>query len=372
MRATIAGAVRHWVAGVMALAVLALPCAASASTVTHSCSVPSACGATFTGEGTERNAVDVEEIGDDVFFEESGSEGMTSTVLTSPDGSCSVDHNFGACPRATSFNRVLVGDGDDFVRLAVGGDSITRVTRGGGGDDRLLLQDGFPQTTIDCGAGANDEVSVDTTDAAPQNCETVHPPEAPDADGDAVPDASDNCPSAANPAQENADGDVAGDVCDPDDDNDGVPDTSDACPKQPVATASGCPETTPPPPPPPPPAPDTTGPTLVIPSGQKTLIEKAGKFSFAVGPFTEATTGEVAIRSRGAKKKGRLRLGTRTFQATAGQKVAVAFKLSRKQRKVLAKRRKIPMVATVTARDAAGNATTKKVNFTLKAKKKRG
>ncbi len=370
MRATIAPAARHWVAGVMSLAVLALlPCAASASTVTRSCSAPSACGSTFTGAGTERNAVDVEEIGDTVYFEESGSEGMTSTVLTS-DGSCMVDHNFGGCPKATSFNTVLLGAGNDFVRLALqGGDSITRVIDGGSGDDRLLLQDGFPQTTIDCGAGANDEVFVDTTDAAPQNCETVHQPEPADADGDAVPDASDNCPSVANPAQENADGDVTGDACDPDDDNDGVPDTSDACPTQPVATASGCPETTPPPPPPP--APDTTGPTLVIPSA-KTLTEKAGKFSFAVGPFTEATTGEVAIQSRGAKKKGRLKLGKRTFQATAGQKVAVAFKLSRKQRKLLAKRKKIPMVATVTARDAAGNATTRKVNFTLKAKKKKG
>ena len=51
--------------------------------------------------------------------------------------------------------------------------------------------------------------------------------EAPDADGDGVPDADDNCPNDPNTLQENNDGDAEGDVCDADDDNDGLTDTEE-------------------------------------------------------------------------------------------------------------------------------------------------
>jgi hypothetical protein len=48
----------------------------------------------------------------------------------------------------------------------------------------------------------------------------------------------------------------------------------------------------------------------------------------------------------------------------------VAFKLSRQHRRLLAKARKVEMTATVIARDALGNATTREVTFQLKRRKR--
>ena len=62
-----------------------------------------------------------------------------------------------------------------------------------------------------------------------------------------------------------------------------------------------------------------------------------------------------------------LKLGPRSFEAKAGQRVVVGFRLSRKGRRLLVKRRRIRMVATVTARDTLGNATTRISAFTLRA-----
>lgn len=128
------------------------------------------------------------------------------------------------------------------------------------------------------------------------------------------------------------------------------------------------------------PAPDTTGPAIVVPGSNSALTAaKNGSFAFGLGPFTEDTTGTVAIRSvpvsaagaRAAAKKVVLNLGTKTFTAAAGKTVPVRFTLSAKNRKILAKRNKIRMTATIVARDKAGNATTKKVPFTLKAPKRK-
>lgn len=59
------------------------------------------------------------------------------------------------------------------------------------------------------------------------------PLDAPDADGDGVPDDFDNCPTVANPGQTDVDSDDIGDACDPDNDNDGVDDAADNCPSLP-------------------------------------------------------------------------------------------------------------------------------------------
>ena len=126
-------------------------------------------------------------------------------------------------------------------------------------------------------------------------------------------------------------------------------------------------------------APDTTGPAIVA-SGNSTLTaSNSGGFGFGLGPFAEDATGSVAIKSApvsasragAAAKKVVLNLGRKSFTAAAGKKVTVRFKLSAKHRKILAKRKKIRMTATIVAQDKAGNATTKKVSFTLKAPRKR-
>jgi hypothetical protein len=58
--------------------------------------------------------------------------------------------------------------------------------------------------------------------------------DAPDGDGDGVPDADDNCPNVSNPGQTDTDGDGTGDACDTtptgDTDGDGVDNADDNCP----------------------------------------------------------------------------------------------------------------------------------------------
>ena len=51
---------------------------------------------------------------------------------------------------------------------------------------------------------------------------------APDADGDAIPDEDDNCVGSVNSMQEDRDSDGAGNACDPDDDEDGYSDAREA------------------------------------------------------------------------------------------------------------------------------------------------
>ncbi|RME23301.1 MAG: hypothetical protein D6800_10040 [Candidatus Zixiibacteriota bacterium] len=71
----------------------------------------------------------------------------------------------------------------------------------------------------------------------------ICPVQAPDTDGDGIPDDQDNCPNTYNPDQADADGDGVGDVCDncpntynpnqTDTDNDGIGDLCDNCPTTP-------------------------------------------------------------------------------------------------------------------------------------------
>ena len=111
-----------------------------------------------------------------------------------------------------------------------------------------------------------------------------------------------------------------------------------------------------------PPPPDTTGPVIVIPAGLKTLSPRSGVVLFRYGAALEDTTGVIALKSGGA-------LGSARFTAAKGRVIVVRIKLSAKAKKTLAKRHKLKVQATITARDAAGNATVKTYKFTLKAAK---
>jgi hypothetical protein len=101
---------------------------------------------------------------------------------------------------------------------------------------------------------------------------------------------------------------------------------------------------------------------------------RGSKFAFTVGPFSEPVTGTVALVSnaiRSGGKKTKLKLAAEAFTAAPGKAVKVAFKLTKKQRELLAKARRVKMTATVIARDVLGNATSRKYNFQLKAARRR-
>ena len=115
---------------------------------------------------------------------------------------------------------------------------------------------------------------------------------------------------------------------------------------------------------------DTTGPLIPGPSAAPATTVHRNRFAFMVGPFGEPVTGTVALVSnpiRSGGKKARIRLPATPFAAAPGKQAKVAFRLTKKQSKLLAKARKVKMTATVIARDAHGNASSRKINLQLRA-----
>jgi hypothetical protein len=115
------------------------------------------------------------------------------------------------------------GSGGDAFDLAAVGLHAARFVRIQGGGERWGL-DGLGGFDLDAVAAVHAGATAD----------------APDADGDGVPDAVDDCPAVPDPAQADGDGDGVGDACDPDGalpdaDGDGVPDLLDVCPATPDA-----------------------------------------------------------------------------------------------------------------------------------------
>ncbi|HEX8101755.1 MAG TPA: MXAN_6640 family putative metalloprotease [Solirubrobacteraceae bacterium] len=127
--------------------------------------------------------------------------------------------------------------------------------------------------------------------------------------------------------------------------------------------------------PPAPPA-DVTGPVVKIPSRNRSLrASSRGLVRFGLGPVSEAVRGVVSLRTAARVKVGGRRrvlvFGSRTFRALAGGRTTAKIRLGRTARRLLGARRKLRLTATVTARDAAGNLTTKTYRFTLRAPKRR-
>lgn len=216
------------------------------------------------------------------------------------------------------FESVVTGEGPDRVT----GSPATNEIASGGGDDSLTVSgDPGSADSVQCGTGA-DTLTADADDA-PVDCESVAG--IGDGDGD----------GGGGAGGGGADGGNAGGG---------------------GAVVGGAAQHS---------ASDTTGPAVVVPSRNRTITAtRKGRFGFRVGPFAEDATGVVALRA----KRGRVpRLGRRSFQAKAGQTKVVRFTLSRRSRSLLANRRRMRMVATITARDALGNATTRRFVFTLRA-----
>jgi hypothetical protein len=116
--------------------------------------------------------------------------------------------------------------------------------------------------------------------------------------------------------------------------------------------------------------PDTAGPALAL-KVPKSIKAKKGVVTFNYGPAGEDTTGTVSLKSAkkikvAGKKKVLALSGTKAFTVLKGKKIAIKVKLSKKGKAALKKLKKISVKATVTARDARGNATVKTFVFTLK------
>ena len=110
--------------------------------------------------------------------------------------------------------------------------------------------------------------------------------------------------------------------------------------------------------------PDNAGPLLRLPATNRAVVAtRAGLVRLRVGPFAEAVTGTVtlrtakAVRLRPSAKRRIAVLGTRSFSAGVGGTADVRITLSSRARALLRRTGQLPVRATFTARDAVGNRT---------------
>jgi hypothetical protein len=236
--------------------------------------------------------------------------------------------------RLRNFESVLTGDGADQV---TGSSATNAISTEGGGDSVNVSGDPGGADSVDCGSEA-DTVMTDADDVHVE-CEVAGS----GAGGDGGVGTGGGGATGGGGSGGAATGGVAAGA--------GV--------ALGVAAGSGAAQLT---------ASDTTGPIVVVRSSNRAIaVARSGRFAFRVGPFAEDVTGVVAARPRKRATRRGLKLGSRSFVAKAGQRPVVGFMLPRRGRGLLAKRRRIRMVATVTAWDTLGNATTKTFAFTLRA-----
>lgn len=250
------------------------------------------------------------------------------------------------------------GDGDDLLEGNAKGDVLT----GGGGVDTF-----YGDTANNAGDTGNDTINAQDGISEPLSCGQGSDTAFAD-HNDLVPrvpalDACETVNQSAPPADVNQGGNNTG----PGNAGAGTTGAGTTPTVKPGTTTS----TTA--------APDTVAPTVVV-AAKSTIVAAGGKtVPFALGPATEDGTGSVALKTAGkvkaasvaaAKKKAVLTLGSSSFQMVKGQPLTVNVTLSGKARKTLKKLKRLKVQATITMRDAAGNATTKTHTFTLKAGKK--
>ena len=133
---------------------------------------------------------------------------------------------------------------------------------------------------------------------------------------------------------------------------------------------------------------DRRGPAVRVPrTSRSATASGAGVASFALGPFSEPVSGVLALSAtvrgrasaaaaRGRARRGRARrarpvaLGSQSFRAAAGRRVVVAVRLTRAARALL-RRGTISALATLTVRDALGNATVVRYAVKIRAPRRR-
>jgi hypothetical protein len=151
-------------------------------------------------------------------------------------------------------------------------------------------------------------------------------------------------------------------------------------------------EVTPPPPPPPDPPPpgpppgpvgpppvdpgapikvDVTGPSMTV-NGRSVKLKANGSLSLSVScPASEpggclgSLSLETVLQVRAGKKK--VKLGKGSFRVAGGKSAAVKLRLSKKNRSLVKKLRKIKVLVIIDARDQVGNAKTSSKKLVLKA-----
>jgi len=153
-------------------------------------------------------------------------------------------------------------------------------------------------------------------------------------------------------------------------------------------------EVTPPPPPPPPPPPDPTppgggptgpsgptgpgapikvdvsGPAMAV-AGKALKVKANGSVSLSLAcPASEpgGCLGSLSLETVGGVRAGKkVKLGKGSFRIAGGKSGAILLRLSKKNRSLVKKLRKVQVLVIVDARDQVGNKTTSRKKLTLKA-----
>ncbi|HEX8103343.1 MAG TPA: beta-propeller fold lactonase family protein [Solirubrobacteraceae bacterium] len=117
---------------------------------------------------------------------------------------------------------------------------------------------------------------------------------------------------------------------------------------------------------------DTSGPVISIPRGQRRLrASRRGIVRFRIGPAAEVVIGKLALRTAHRVRGKRRALGSRAFSAASGQTATLRVRLGASARRLLRRRGKLAVRATIALRDTAGNETVRTFRFRLNAPRRR-
>jgi hypothetical protein len=116
---------------------------------------------------------------------------------------------------------------------------------------------------------------------------------------------------------------------------------------------------------------DVTGPAIVSCTPKATVRPTSGgRVTFRCGSFDEPVAGTLVLRTatkvRYKGKKRVITLGSKRFAAPVGRRMVMKIKLSKQGMRALRKLGRLRVIATITGRDLANNATVKKSTITLK------
>lgn len=116
------------------------------------------------------------------------------------------------------------------------------------------------------------------------------------------------------------------------------------------------------------PPPDRTGPAFALGRRRPVRLTRSGRLRLVLAPFAEPVTVSAGARARG----GGLRLGAQRRRAGAGRAVVLTLRVPARTRALLRRRGALRAVLTVVARDAAGNATSRRASLIVRPYRRPG